>query len=166
MMAATRCIPEVAGTPLSETERGFLRRMLRQVNACGSRYDGWYIRLFLGGENRARERDLIVADVHTAPTDASGAPVGWVLHAGTGPLNTAVLTAEVPGVGPVAFVGPVLSYYERVTTGFERLTDAAWAALFETDAGEVPARPAWARLYLADREGRAYAGSLPSLGER
>ena len=145
---------EVGGVVLDDAERTFLRRMLfEQMVGCALSIDGWYKDLYYGGADQALERDLVVADVHTAPTDAAGNPVGWVLHAGTGPLDLAVVTAEVPGVGPVAFAGPVLSYYEHVSTGFERITDEAWEAAHATPPSF---RPDFVHAYLADAEGRAY----------
>ena len=53
--------------------------------------------------------DRVVADVHTQPTDAAGAPVGYVLHVGTGPLNMAIVMTMRMCMGmvmllPVMFV--------------------------------------------------------------
>ena len=138
-------------------EQAFLGRMVFEApQGCVLMLNGWYVDLFFGGEGSARKTDLVVADVHTAPTDESGNPVGWVLHAGTAPLDLAVVTAEVPGVGMVAFTGPVLSYREHLATDFRRLTDEAWAMAYET-APSV--RPPFARRYLADPSGRAYGPS-------
>jgi hypothetical protein len=136
--------------PFDDEEKEFLRRMLREHNTCGPEIDGWYPRLFYGGKERSLEPDLVVADVHTAPTDESGAFVGWVLHAGTGPLNMAVVNVDVPGEGRIAFIGPVMSYYEHVSTNFERLTDEAWQTAY---AAAPSFRPDFVNLYLADREG-------------
>lgn len=141
---------ELAGTPVSEEERAFLRSMVREENTCGPQIDGWYPSLFFGGPDQSKVPDLVVADMHTAPTDAAGQPVGWVLHAGTGPLDMAVVVAEVPGVGPVAFTGPVMSYYEHLSTGFERLTDELWERAY---AAEPSFRPDFVNLYLADENG-------------
>jgi hypothetical protein len=124
--------------------------MLREQNTCGPVIDGWYPRLYYGGVERSKEPDLVVADIHTAPTDEFGAMVGWVVHAGTGPLNMAVVQAPVPGEGMISFVGPVLSYYEHVSTNFERLTDEAWATAY---AAAPSFRPDFVNLYLADRDG-------------
>jgi len=146
---------ELDETPLSDREKAFLRRMLREENICGPMIDGWYPRLFYGGAERSKEPDLVVADVHTAPTDEAGAMVGWVVHAGTGPLNMAVVTAEVPGEGVIAFIGPVLSYYEHVSTNFERLTDEMWESAY---AAAPSFRPDFVNLYLADAEGRSRGG--------
>ena len=79
------------------------------------------------------KKDYIVADVHTCPTDAAGNMVGWVLHAGTGPLNMAVVTATTPEAGTAAYIGPVISYFEHVTTNFTRLTDEQWSTSYALD---------------------------------
>ncbi len=141
---------EIRGEPNSDVEAGFLRRMIRQPNTCGPTIDGWYTTLYFGGPDQSLLPDLVVADIHTAPTDAFGAPVGWVVHVGTGPLDMAFFSADVPGVGPVAFVGPVLSYYEHVSWNYLRLTDEAWQTAY---AAEPSFRPDYVNLYLADREG-------------
>jgi hypothetical protein len=64
----------------------------------------------------------------------------------------AFVVTDMPEAGPVAFVGPVLSYYEQVTTNFKRLTDEEWQAQF---AALTAARPSWVNLYLADASGRS-----------
>ena len=46
--------------------------------------------------------DPTIADVHTAPTDAGGNDVGWVLHVGTGFPRLMVVTAETC-TGPRAY---------------------------------------------------------------
>lgn len=140
---------ELDGASLSTDESAFLARMLfKEVVGCYEEVNGWYPQLFYADVARSREPDMVVADIHTAPADENGIYVGWVLHAGTGPLNLAVVVADVPGEGPVAFVGPVMSYYERLTRDFERLTDEAWQTAYRSAQ-----RPSFVNLYLADAEG-------------
>jgi hypothetical protein len=154
---ATLAEKQLVSVAPDEAERSFLKRMVFEAErGCVRTLDGWYVDLFFGGASSARETDLVVADVHTAPTDEQGSGVGWVLHAGTAPLDLAVVTAEVPGVGVVAFAGPVLSYREHLSTGFRRLTDEEWAAEYE---GAPSVRPAFTRSYLAGPDGRAYANA-------
>ncbi len=141
---------ELDREPFNDQEKSFLRQMIREVNICGPEINGWYPNLFYNDIEISKRPDLVVADVHTVPTDEFGAPVGWVLHAGTGPLNMAVVNVDVPGEGPISFIGPVMSYYEHVSTNFERLTDEAW----ETAYAAAPSfRPDFVNLYLADYEG-------------
>ena len=69
-------------------------------------------------ETSVDEQDYLVADYHTAPTDAAGNFVGWVKHAGTGPTNLLILNTTINGNNNIAFVGPVGSYYEFTSTNF------------------------------------------------
>jgi hypothetical protein len=97
---------------------------------------------------------MVVADYHTAPTDAGGNYEGWVAHAGTGPANMAIITATLPSGENVAFIGPVMSYYEYTTTNFLRLTDDEWRATYFLQS----LRPDWTNLYLSDSNGNKIAG--------
>jgi hypothetical protein len=108
------------------------------------------------------QEDLVIADVHTAPTDEFGQPIGWVLHAGTGPLNLAVVAADLPDGTTTAFVGPVMSYYEYLATNFKRLTDQEWASMYNV----APSlRPSFTNLYLADSTGSTKPEGLSLLTE-
>ena len=147
---STIALKERSRTPFSEDEKDFLKEMIREENTCGPEIDGWYPRLFYGGKERSKEPDLVVADIHTVPTDEFGNLVGWVLHAGTGPLNMAVINVDVPGEGLISFIGPVMSYYEHVSTNFERLTDEAWQTAY---AAAPSFRPDFVNLFLADHNG-------------
>jgi hypothetical protein len=147
---------ELANAALTAEERAFLRGMLRVENMCGTRYDGWYPRLLYGQEFVADVNDTsvdyVVADIHTAPTDAAGGMVGWVQHVGTGPVELALVVAAPPGGVPTAFIGPVQVYYEHLTTGFKRLTDEEWATMSKV---APTLRPDWVNLYLADAAGES-----------
>lgn len=154
---------ELSGTSLSDAENAFLTRVLytNTGGMCGEPpYLGWYRDLYYTGEEGFRKTDLVVADVHTCPTDEFGAPVGWVLHVGTGPVNLAVLTAELPDRQRSAFIGPVMSYYEHVSTNFKRLTDDEWQSAYQVTPSF---RPDFVNLYLADSTGNKRPGLTPSL---
>ena len=85
--------------------------------------------------------------------------MGWVVHAGTGPVDLAVVVTELPSGEATAFIGPVLSYYEQVSTNFKRFTDEEW----ETAYALAPSfRPSFVNLYLADGTGGS-CGDGPSL---
>lgn len=152
---------ELTRTPLLDTEKEFLKHIIYQMSGgCGgSVYGGWYSRLFYSGQGALFANDRVVADVHTAPTDEDGNMVGWVLHAGTGPVNLAVVTTELPDGRTVACVGPVMSYCEHVTTGFKRLTDEEWKVSY---AANSSLRPSLVNIYLADVAGSS-RGAGPSL---
>ncbi len=150
---------ELAKTVLNERDKDFLRQMLYLRGICGPEYDGWYYRLYYTSETGFTKQDLVVADIHTCPTDEAGNMVGWVMHAGTGPVNLAVVTTEVADGRTISFVGPVLSYYEHVSTNFKRLTDEEWKTIY---AVAPSMRPAFVNLYLADSTGSS-RGEGPSL---
>jgi hypothetical protein len=133
--------------------------MLYLRGICGPEYDGWYYHLYYTEETGFTKQDLVVADVHTCPTDEFGNMVGWVLHAGTGPVNLAVVTTDAAGGRTISFIGPVMSYYEHVSTNFKRLTDEEWKTMY---AVAPSMRPAFANLYLADSTGSS-KGEGPSL---
>ncbi|HXX63422.1 MAG TPA: DUF3160 domain-containing protein [Bacteroidota bacterium] len=154
---------ELSLTPLSSAEQAFLVRTLSIISdgGCGGPpiYNGWYPQLFYLRNMMDPKGEWVIADVHTAPTDSLGDLVGWVLHGGTGPLNLAVLIAEPPGSAPVAYIGPVLSYYEVTTTNFKRLTDEEWT---QECISAPQARPPFSNIYMTDKAGVA-KGPGPSL---
>jgi hypothetical protein len=139
---------ELSGTPLEERETRFIRSMFRSVDNCVPTYDGWYPNLFV--DTKVNDIDFIIADVHTAPTDEAGNPVGWVMHAGTGRVNLGIVIAPSQNGGSTAYAGAMMSYHQNVTTNFKRLTDNEWwDAICRTDQP----RPDWTNVYLADNKG-------------
>ncbi len=151
---------ELDGHSLDPPERTFLEKLLfAHPGVCGDEFNGWYPRLFYADGALVMKKDLVVADVHTAPTDEWGSPVGYVMHAGTGPINLAIVVSDLPGEGSVSFVGPVMSYYEHVSVNFKRLTDEEWQDAY---AIEPSFRPDFVNIYLANRDGGT-RGDGPSL---
>lgn len=157
---ATIARKELTQEPLSSDEIEFMQRIFFVVDwGWGSGYTppdlgGWYLKLLYGpsytpGPLAEPYSDYLVVDYHTTPTDCGGGLVGWVSHAGTGPVDLAILTATLPDANTVAFVGPVMSYYEYTTTDFQRLTDEEWENTYLSQA----ARPDWTDSYLADGSG-------------
>ena len=121
---------------------------------CGApAHIGWYPTLYYEDweQSELHKKDYLVADYHTAPTDAGGTYVGWVKHAGTGPIDLAILIAKIPGNEETAFVGPVASYYEYTSSNFLRLTDEEWKESYLVNES---ARPNWVNIYLTDSEGK------------
>ena len=146
---------ELAGAALTEQENSFLKNVLYAGSfGCGPTYDGWYLSLFYEGDYL--KQDLIVADYHTAPTDADGNPVGWVKHAGTGPVEMGFFVVPIPNAGDVTCVGPVSTFYEYTTTNFNRLTDNDWQTSYLSKA----ARPSFVNAYLADVTGASRGDGL------
>ena len=148
---------ELNGIAFSKQEGDFLKRMIyNTIGMSGSvPYEGWYARLFYDDDYYSSKgfltNDMVVADVHTVPTDCFGGLLGWVKHVGTGPVNLGVFTAPLPGNQLTAFIGPVLSYYEYTSTNFLRLTDQEW----EDSALTSALRPSWVNNYLADINGES-----------
>jgi len=145
---------ELANQNLTLQESNYLKKMLYGTTGGGSGnppYEGWYPKLFYNdpqGEDGLKREEMIVADVHTAPTDEVGNFVGWVKHVGTGKVNLGVWVAKQDGQW-VAFAGPVYSYQEYTSTNFKRLTDEEWNATYYQNS----TRPAFTNLYLADANG-------------
>lgn len=152
-------IKELAGEPLSADEIEFLGDMLILGNISGPEFNGWYVDLLYDSDGGPRyisnlqESDFVIADVHTQPTDCAGNIVGNILHAGTGKVNLGVFLAGNPSDNylPMAFVGPVMSFYQTTTGDFNRLTDEEWSRLIQE--GLEPERPDWVNVYLADEDG-------------
>lgn len=159
----------------SSDDNKFFSSALRAGDVCAgsqARIEnfGWYLRLYFEltpesfyeyqGNGEIPEADkFVVADVHTIPTDEGGNEVGWVLHAGTGKINMAVITAPTPAGGFRSYVGPVYSYYEFISNDFKRLTNQEWR---EMD-GAPAYRPAFTNLYLANQTGNSPIGEKVSL---
>ena len=119
---------------------------------------GYFIWTHFNGLKGLMQKDHIVADIHTVPTDCGGNVIGAIPHVGTGSVNLGVFVAELPGNQNIAFIGPVLSYYEYTTLNFERLTDQEWDEKYLQSA----LRPSWVNIYLADSSGNS-KGNGPSL---
>jgi hypothetical protein len=115
------------GKPFSAEQMAFVNETVKLESVgCGSQTaTGWYPRLFLS-EARSLDFDPTIADIHTQPTDEQGAPVGRVLHVATGYPRWMLVTADTCQ-GPRAYVGFASSYFEKVTSQFERLDDAQWS---------------------------------------
>ncbi len=148
------------GLPQSELDKRFLQSALYRDMVCNDRgYNGWFPDLYLraydydGMTDGLMKEDYIVADIHTSPTDENSFPIGWVQHVGTGPINLAMMILPQDGQD-IAFVGPMMSYYEHLTTNFHRLTDEEWQMLYNL----APSlRPDFCNVYLANADGLGYS---------
>jgi len=141
---------ELHGENLTESEIAFLKGLYFSFGSCGGPEDaGWYINLLYNSD--PHRIDFLVADIHTAPTDANGNIVGWVQHVGTGPINLGVFVVEQPNGSEIAYVGPVSSYYEYTSSDFYRCSDEEWRSgiLYS----ELTLRPQFVDLYLANYQG-------------
>ncbi len=158
---------ELDGAPLDSMEISFMRQVL--YHGHYGIVDGWYMKLLLGPDkipdtiDSEPLIDYIVADYHTTPTGCAGNIMGWVSHAGTGPVDLAIVTAPMPDGHTTAFVGPVMSYYDYRTTNFLRLTDTEWEETYLASAS----RPDWVNVYLAngDGESRGEGATLTAIND-
>lgn len=146
---------ELSGLDISDDEKTFISQILTIKIMCGSQFEGWYPGIFYKGESSLTKSDLIIADVHTAPTDEDGNIVGWIKHAATGNLNMAIVVAKNYSNELTAFIGPVLSYNDYTTTSFLRLSDEEWAALY--NKGLIP-KPDFTNLYMTGPKGELKTG--------
>jgi len=160
----------------NEEDVDFICSTIKKGRVCDSSPSaldiGWYLKLYYGMrpapllENYLYDSTLgfesdrmIITDVHTIPTDEGGNMVGWVLHAGTGRVNNAVITAPTPEGGTRSYIGPVFSYYEFLSNDFKRLTNEEWRGM----DGKPAYRPEFTNLYLADKDGNSPNGEKVSL---
>jgi len=147
---------ELSQIPFSREELNKLKKFLvkKDLLMCGEPpYDGWLMDLFYEGYEQGIKHDFIVADVHTQPTDRLGNIVGKVLHVGLGYINMGVFLTPSPSNSYeyMAYIGPVMSYYENITKDFDRFTDTRWKEMIKSK--EITERPEWTNIYLADNDG-------------
>lgn len=155
---------ELNKAPLSNEDITFIRGLITTGGLCGDFTPGWYSRLFFRENDKSpQEYEYVVADVHTVPTDEWGNPIGWVLHAGTGPVNLGVFSVENPSGETITYAGPVSSYYEYTAAGFQRLDDQEWVSMMNTNKPAAPLRPEFVNLYLADKSGNERPAALSLL---
>ncbi len=155
---------ELSGTPISGEEVTFLKTMINSYMASGPSVTGWLLDMFYSAE-AGLNMDFVVADVHTQPSEYSGAVVGYVLHVGNGLINRGVFIAPNP-TNPeqlMAFTGPVSSFHYEVTNNFKRLCDEEWKEKFLS--GNLPPRPDWIESYMAGVTGDALPEGRKLKGE-
>lgn len=134
---------QASGTPHSQELLDFINDAVKwdEQNICGgtsySNLAGWYLRLY-ADEYAGLFFDPTIADVHTQPTDGSGADVGRVLHVGTGHPRLMVVTAQTCN-GPRAYAGLAFAYGEHITENWQRLNDTEWEQYVLTSPFPDPA---------------------------
>jgi hypothetical protein len=136
---------ELDGVALDDDDWQFLRATIEAEKVgCSDDvlFNGWYGQLLFDPEDHGDFHPTI-ADVHTAPTDADGNEVGWVLHAATGYARYMVFTVEDCS-GTRAYVGPVSTFHRKRTDGYQRLDDDAWRSELWS---ERPSPPQWTQAF-------------------
>lgn len=142
---------ELNDQKLSDKELGFINQLCNASPwGCVPTLTGWYVDLHYGGQNPLKP-DLLVADYHTTPADCAGTALGWISHAGTGKVDMMISIANTPENQLCAFMGPVESYHEYVSTNFLRLTDEEWKQAYLSQS----LRPEWVYNYLTDENGNS-----------
>lgn len=111
-----------SGMPHTAGQVAFISQAVR-IETGGSGppfHDGWYRDLYYDPAG-ALDLDPTIADVHTDPGgDAPFALGPSVLHVAIG-MPRAMLVSIDTCVGPRAYAGIVLSFYEHAEPGFTRL---------------------------------------------
>lgn len=127
-------IQQTTGADLTSDQLAFINQAVSIGQICGGgiQANGWYPNLIVLGQ--PTEYKPTIADVFTDPNSGS------VLEIGTGSVNPMVVTVETC-MGPRAFVGLSMAYYETMTSNFTRLTDTEWMAMLGTTP--APTRPSW-----------------------
>jgi hypothetical protein len=136
LLNATTLLREIAvgqatGADLTAEALAFINRTVSLTQLCGGGggANGWYPQLLaLSG---ATDRRPTIADVFVDPTS------GTVLEVGTGDVNPMMVVAETC-LGPRAFAGLSLAYYETASSNFRPLTDNDWVGMLPSTP-----RPAW-----------------------
>jgi hypothetical protein len=138
---------ELEGTELTTAEYDFLRGAVEQeMVGCGEiLWDGWFVDLLFDRE-KVEEVAAVIADTHTAPTDAAGNEKGWVLHAASGKPTLTVMTVQDCS-GVRAFVGPGSSYHSVLKENYVRMTDSEWRSELQESAQP---RPSWTSSFIPE----------------
>lgn len=138
---------ELEGTELTTAEYDFLRGAVEQeMVGCGEiLWDGWFVDLLFDRE-KVEEVSAVIADTHTAPTDAAGNEKGWVLHAASGKPTLTVMTVQDCS-GVRAFVGPGSSYHSVLTENYARMSDSEWRNELQESAQP---RPSWTTSFIPE----------------
>jgi hypothetical protein len=162
---------------LTDEQENFLKCVMEErFGSGGSRYLGWFPKLFYTSREDSGKREVLVTDVHTDPADPNVGDPGSVLHEGIGNVHMMFVVADTSAPGeesssgggsPCCYAGPVFSHYEFLSPSGTRLTDQDWQAVLDKGsvAGiRVPAHPVWTQPWLVDNSGETEA--LPSSHRR
>lgn len=118
-------VQQLTGADLTPEQLAFINQAVSIEHICGGGVsaNGWYPQLIVLGT--PTEYKPTIADIFTDPQDQQ------VLEIGTGNVFPTVVTVETC-MGPRAFVGLSLGYYETTTQNLTRLTDAQWQTMLPT----------------------------------
>lgn len=157
--------------PLSDKDNKFLKQILFDCsdwNCLPTQevFTGWLSTLmyniYLSRADyidKVKDPLLIVADIHTSPTDEGGEKVGWVKHIATGPVNLCSVVTENNDGKKTIYSGPVYSFYEFTTENFTRLDNEEWLTKYNSELGnsfENLQKPKLSQCFSANIEGLRY----------
>ncbi|DBA04947.1 TPA: hypothetical protein N0F65_006949, partial [Lagenidium giganteum] len=112
---------QLRGEALTKDLERFLKKVMDNTSG-GSRYAGWYPKLFYVSSEDSGKRDVVVVDVHTdSPAVEDGDP-GGILHWGVGDVHFGFFIVD-----GITYGGPIFSNFEFVKPIDERLTDDQFA---------------------------------------
>ena len=130
-MLRAMAVQQTTGADLTSDQLAFINQAVTLTRICGGGViaNGWYPQLVAGGS--PVDYKPTIADVFMDPNS------GNLLEVGTGDVNPLVVVVETC-MGPRAFAGLSLSYYETIASNFKPLTDTDWQGMVKT----AP-RPDW-----------------------
>ena len=132
---------------LSEEQVEFLKNIMEERHGSGgTRYLGWYPKLFYSSREDSGKWDPLVTDIHTTTADITVNDPGSVLHQGIGDVLTGLFTVNLrseESPRPAVFGGPVFSYYEFTKPLNNRMSDSEWRRLLRQDQDSIPSFPEW-----------------------
>lgn len=151
---------QVARQELTAEQDNFLKTVMEERHGSGgTRYLGWYPRLFYTSREDSGKREVLVADVHTDPVDTNSGDPGCILHEGVGDVNMMIMVADTAsgdGEEPrelCCYAGPVFSHYEFCAPVGKRLSDEDWKQVLDNGSGDgiqMPPNPEWTQEWLVN----------------
>jgi hypothetical protein len=153
---------QLAHENLTEAEVTFLNSTMElEWEYAGRQYKGWYPNLFYRNKFQSGfpgpdfnwkfgcdRWDALITDVHTVGPYL-GADDGFILHQAVGNVNLMLITVDC-GTNKVTYAGPVLSHYEVLEEGFNRLTRTDWEGRLLNTNAPIPT-PSYTRDYLVPK---------------
>jgi hypothetical protein len=136
-MLRAMAVQQTTGADLTSDQLAFINQAVTLMHICGGGVsaNGWYPQLIAATFPVAYKPTI--ADVFMDPNS------GTLLEVGTGDVNPMVVAVETC-MGPRAFAGLSLSYYETSASNFKPLTDNDWLGMLASAA-----RPDWLAPVLA-----------------
>lgn len=140
-------LAEVKGQGLSEDQTKFLKRVMEErFGSGGSKFCGWYPRLFHSAAKDSAKPVHCVIDVHTNHPDPNTGDPGCILYQAVDPaVSMMLVTFPMPDGSSACYAGPVYCHYEFTQpVEMPRLTDKAWLKMCSVQKmNHVPWSKGW-----------------------